>query len=199
MKFRRKSAQPDAVEETAAGADRPRPPVGPAGPFDVDDVAGDDVERVDLGSLLIAPEPGRELRLQVDEATQAVQSVVLAGPDGALELRAFAAPATATSGPRCARSSPPTWPAAAAPPPSARAASAPSWSASCSVKTNDGRTAQQPSRIIGINGPRWMLRGHVPRPPGRRARERRRRGRTPSPRWSSAAASTRCRSATRCR
>ena len=52
----------------------------------------DDPERVDLGSLLIAPEPGRELRLQVDEASGAVQSVVLAGADGALELRAFAAP-----------------------------------------------------------------------------------------------------------
>ena len=26
------------------------------------------------------------------------------------------------------------------------------------VKTPDGRTGQQPSRIVGINGPRWMLR-----------------------------------------
>ena len=35
--------------------------------------------------------------------------MVLAGPDGALELRAFAAPATATSGARSGRRSPPTW------------------------------------------------------------------------------------------
>ncbi len=26
------------------------------------------------------------------------------------------------------------------------------------VQTGEGRTAQQPSRIMGINGPRWMLR-----------------------------------------
>ncbi len=50
------------------------------------------MQRLDLGSLLITPEPGRELRLQVDERTQAVQAVLLAGSDGALELRAFAAP-----------------------------------------------------------------------------------------------------------
>jgi hypothetical protein len=63
-----------------------------AGPYDADDLPEDGAERVDLGSLLIVPEPGRELRLQVDEASGTVQSVVLAGSDGALELRAFAAP-----------------------------------------------------------------------------------------------------------
>ena len=26
------------------------------------------------------------------------------------------------------------------------------------VRTEDGRTATQPSRVVGINGPRWMLR-----------------------------------------
>jgi hypothetical protein len=26
------------------------------------------------------------------------------------------------------------------------------------VRTPDGRTATQPSRVIGINGPRWFLR-----------------------------------------
>ena len=90
MKFRRKSAEPDTADEALLdGAVDPAAAV--AGPFDVDDVPDDGVERVDLGSLLIAPE-GRELRLQVDEATGEVQSVMLAGEDGAVELRAFAAP-----------------------------------------------------------------------------------------------------------
>ena len=26
------------------------------------------------------------------------------------------------------------------------------------VRTKDGRTGTQPSRVIGVNGPRWMLR-----------------------------------------
>ena len=97
MRFRRKSG--DAVDGRRRRGDRrddaedgDRRAARPPGPFDADDLPDDDPERVDLGSLLIAPQPGRELRLQVDEASGAVQSVVLAGRDGALELRAFAAP-----------------------------------------------------------------------------------------------------------
>ena len=96
MKFRRK-AQPsprrrptttdDDRDDGAGRADAGRRPVRRP-----TSCPTDDVERVDLGSLLIAPSRGRELRLQVDEATGEVQSVMLAGDDGALELRAFAAP-----------------------------------------------------------------------------------------------------------
>ncbi len=100
-----------------------------AGPFDVDDLGDDGVERVDLGSMLIAPVAGSELRIQVDERSQQVQSVVMAGAEGALELRAFSAPGVVTCGARSARSSRPTWPAAAEPPPSRTAASDPSWCA----------------------------------------------------------------------
>ena len=50
------------------------------GPWDVEEIDVDDeVDRVDLGSLLIAPVAERELRLQVDEASQTVQSVLIAG------------------------------------------------------------------------------------------------------------------------
>src|SRR6202000_1457363 len=63
-----------------------------SGPWDSENAPGDDVQRADLGSLLVAPHEGAELRLQVDEATGVVQSVMLAADEGALELRAFAAP-----------------------------------------------------------------------------------------------------------
>ncbi|MGA8845136.1 MAG: DUF3710 domain-containing protein, partial [Nocardioides sp.] len=91
MKFRRKSAT-DSTEAESGALDTTQPPVPPQGPFDAEDLPEGGVERVDLGSLLIGPEEGRELRLQVDEASGTVQSVMLAGAEGALELRAFAAP-----------------------------------------------------------------------------------------------------------
>ena len=101
MKFRRK-AQSEPVDDDGSLDDLIEPEADhdsaavdrlADGPLDSEELVADDgVERVDLGSLLIAPEPSRELRLQVDEASGAVQSVVIAGPDGALELRAFAAP-----------------------------------------------------------------------------------------------------------
>ena len=85
MKFRRKSAS----ESDDAALEVPSEPV--SGPFDVADLP-EEHERVDLGSLLVAPSEGRELRMQIDEATGAVQAVMLTGADGMLELRAFAAP-----------------------------------------------------------------------------------------------------------
>ena len=101
MKFRRKPpssrARAEPVDDEVDRATTARTTAeddgrGTDGPYDVsDDRLEDESSRVDLGSLLIAPSAGRELRLQVDEASQAVQSVLVAGPDGALELRAFAA------------------------------------------------------------------------------------------------------------
>ena len=165
MRFRRKSTEePEVAPDAEAGEpgpedSSPADDVRSAGPFDISEVAdGDPVQRVDLGSLLIAPEAGRELRLQVDEATQAVQSVLVVGADGAVEVRAFAAPrhgdlwtearhhlaadtaqhggtATEREGRfgvelHCQRP----------------------------VQTPDGKNAMQPSRVVGINGPRWFLR-----------------------------------------
>ena len=46
------------------------------------------------------------------------------------------------------------------------------------VKLPDGKTATQPSRIIGINGSRWMLRATLLGRPARRARRGRARSRT---------------------
>jgi hypothetical protein len=169
VKFRRKSDQADSgadsgvdtAPEVATGIDAAEwSDVGAAGtgPFDVDDVKGDGVTRVDLGSLLLVPEAGRELRLQVDERTQEVAAVVLAGADGALELRAFSAPRNgdlwSDVRPQLAADM------------ARRGGTATEREGrfgtelvcQLSVTTPDGRAAQQPSRIIGINGPRWMLR-----------------------------------------
>lgn len=154
MKFRRKSAESDPVE--AELAETPQPAA--VGPFDVDDLPDDGIERVDLGSLLIEPEAGRELRLQVDESTGEIQSVVLAGADGAVELRAFAAPRGgdlwSDVRPQIAADM------------AQRGGTATEREGrfgtellcQMTVDRGDGTTGTQPSRIIGINGSRWMLR-----------------------------------------
>ncbi len=158
MKFRRKSAEPEAVDETGPEA-TPEAPLPPGARSTSTTSPATSVERVDLGSLLITPEPGRELRLQVDEATQAVQSVRAGRARTApLELRAFSAPRNGD-----------LWtevrPQLAADM-ARRGGTATEREGrfgtelvcQLSVQTNDGKTAQQPSRIIGVNGPRWMLR-----------------------------------------
>ena len=155
MKFRRKSTPAEAPPEEAVEPASPEPR---SGPFDAEEVEGDGVQRVDLGSLLVPPVPGSELRIQVDERTRQVQSVLLAGPDGGLELRAFSAPRHgdlwSEIRPRLAADM------------SRRGGTATEQQGrfgtelrcSLTVKTPEGRTGQQDSRIVGINGSRWLVR-----------------------------------------
>ena len=154
MRFRRKST---TVEGDPAAAGEDAPERGP-GPWDVDDLGDDATERVDLGSLLLQGEPGRDLRLQVDEASGDVQSVVLAGSDGALDVRAFAASRHgdlwSEVRPRIAADM------------ARRGGTAteqegrfgPELACEVRVRTPDGAVGVQQSRVVGINGPRWMLR-----------------------------------------
>jgi hypothetical protein len=157
VKFRRKkdaaSSAPEAGAEADIAAEEPTP-----GPYDADELPDDGVQRVDLGSLLIQPEQGRELRLQVDETSGQVQSVLLAGTDGAIELRAFAAPRNgdlwSEVRPQIAADM------------AQRGGTATEREGrfgtelvcQVQVQRSDGGTAVQPSRIVGINGPRWLLR-----------------------------------------
>ena len=159
MKFRRKSAAADEAAQVDETTEEPVEPVeSVTGPFDVDDLPEDDVERVDLGSLLIEPEAGRELRLQVDEASGAVQSVVLAGKDGAIEIRAFAAPRNgdlwSEVRPQIAADMAQKGGTAT----EREGRFGPELVCQVQVKRKEGGTATQPSRIVGINGPRWLLR-----------------------------------------
>lgn len=157
MKFGRKST-PAATEAEGAAAESEEEAAPRTGPFDADEVEDDGVARIDLGSMLIAPVPGSELRIQVDERTQKVQAVIMTGADGALELRAFAAPRNGD-----------LWgeirPQVAADM-ARRGGTAteregrfgPELACQIGVTTPDGRTGQQASRIVGINGSRWMVR-----------------------------------------
>lgn len=169
MKFRRKKSDQAEVEETTA-AEQPEAveegdavsPLGNRadGPFDISEVEVDenDPGRVDLGSIVVTVPEGLELQLQVDEQSGQLVAVVLAGQTGAVELRAFAAPrngdiwddvrkqiaaevarrggtATEAEGP---------W--------------GPELRVVLTMTTPDGQSGQQPSRVFGIPGPRWLLR-----------------------------------------
>jgi hypothetical protein len=161
VKFRRRSAAAEEADEATSAdesTDQETAEEPARGPFDVDDLPEDDVTRVDLGSLLIEPEQGRELRLQVDEASGAVQSVLLAGQDGAIEIRAFAAPRNgdlwSEVRPQIAADMAQKGGTAT----EREGRFGPELVCQVQVKRKEGGTATQPSRIIGINGPRWLLR-----------------------------------------
>ena len=168
MKFRRKSeptSEPPSEATSDATSDATEvstsvPSAAPAsgGPYDESQVVDDGVQRVDLGSLLITPSEGRELRLQVDEASGVVQAVMLAGQDGAIELQVFAAPRGgdlwSTVRPQIAadivgrggRTE------------EREGRFGTELVCQMPVQKPDGEIVLQPTRIVGVNGQRWMLR-----------------------------------------
>jgi Protein of unknown function (DUF3710) len=132
------------------------------GPFDESQVDVDEYlekhEGIDLGSLIVVPEEGMELRLEVDETSGEVGAALLVADDGALELRAFAASRGDD-----------TW-AELRPQIAAEVAriggTATEQQGSfgtelvCRVpaQTPEGQGSTQTSRVIGEVGPAWILR-----------------------------------------
>lgn len=65
------------------------------GPFDISevDLEADDVNRLDLGCLIVTPFPEMKLQLQVDQQRKRVQAILVGDGASALEVALFGAPA----------------------------------------------------------------------------------------------------------
>lgn len=133
----------------------------PRGPWDRAETSADegDDTYIDLGGLVVKGAPGLELRLQLDEQGGSVTSVMLAAPQSGLELRAFAAPRSGG-----------IWDdvrsdiAAEATKRGGTATEVdgefgPELRLVVPIQVPDGRKTTQTSRIVGVEGPRWLLRG----------------------------------------
>ena len=167
MRKRRKAAEPAEPEESTAGDQAADPAAGPAvegprvhGPWDSSElpVDEDDESRAHLGALSVVGNPGVELRLQVDEASGQVGAVMLVGADGAMELRAFAA---ARNEDLWDELRPQLLAEAARRGGKATEVEGPYGTAVhlvMPVVAPDGQQVAQPSTVLGIAGPRWLLR-----------------------------------------
>jgi hypothetical protein len=162
--FRRRSSQQPAEgagAELESSVDEPEldeAARSDQGPWDSEETPDDGLQRIDLGSLLVAPSEDTEVRLQIDEQSGEVQSVMLAGEEGALELRAFAAP----RGGDLWTEVRPQIAADVARNGGTATEREGRWGSElvCQMQVilPDGTQAMQASRIVGINGPRWLLR-----------------------------------------
>lgn len=172
--FRRRRREDDAAErgevdapqqaEPTARAGQPDDPAAgaaltprPDGPWDSAEREADDAA-IDLGGLRLPGRDGMELRLEVDEASGAVNGVAVVLGGSAVLLHAYAAPrsegiwseiraeiaagvtrqggtATEVEGPF-----------------------GPELLVRLPVRTADGRTGHQVQRFAGVDGPRWFLR-----------------------------------------
>ncbi|MBU6243799.1 MAG: DUF3710 domain-containing protein [Actinomycetales bacterium] len=126
------------------------------GPWDESEAdLSDGIERLDLGGLLVAATPGVDLQVQVDESSGRISLLTFATKQGSVQVQPYAAP---RSGGMWA---------------DVRGQIAGSISASgglveeadgsfgtelrAQIKGSDG--SLQPARFVGVEGPRWFLRG----------------------------------------
>jgi hypothetical protein len=148
--------EPDQTDEAPAAAsvvvDRG------AGPFDVSEVDGRE-GRVDIGALWLQGVPGMELRLEVDQNTQQVNAATAVIRDSALQVQAFAAPRSGG-----------LWDEirgelASAIETQGGTAEERVGSLGTELRTRmpstgpDQRTVFAPATFLGVDGPRWFLRG----------------------------------------
>lgn len=163
MRIRRKNSTDDVIEDVIDDVEESgleAVDLRAAGPWDAEEkTPGEDEPYIDLGSLIIKGRPGFNLQLPTDGDSDDIGSAVLLTEDSGLELRAFAA---ARSGG--------LWD-------EVRAdlieeverlggnyvaldgAFGPELQIRVPVTLPDGEDGFQPSRIIGVEGPRWLLRG----------------------------------------
>ncbi len=146
-------AEPEPIEQ-------PGKTSRPDGPFDSTemDLAGSDVSRVDLGGMLVRPGDGMRVQLQVDERSGTGTGVMIVDAEAAVAMIAVAAPRTSglwdqTRSQIAADAANRGGTAQEAPGPFGTEIRM-----VVPVTSSEGKKAVQASRVVGIDGPRWMLR-----------------------------------------
>ncbi len=166
----RRNASKTASEATEPASLPSDPPAQPAaegtgepvkperGPFDASQVTAKG-PRVDLGAIWLPVLPGLELRMEIDKKTQKVTGVSAQLGGSGLQVQAFAAPKTegiwdevraeiATSVTKQGGT------VDDVPGPFGR-----ELLARIPAKGPEGQSAVRPARFVGVDGPRWFLRG----------------------------------------
>lgn len=165
--FRRRRRDDDAAERGEDEAPQESPPQEqdvlptlsprPDGPWDSSERPAPE-SSIDLGSLQLPGRDGMELRLEVDEATGAVNGVAVVLGGSAVLLHAYAAPRSEGIWPdiRAEIAAGVTRQGGTAD--EAQGDFGPELLVRIPVRTPDGRTGHQAQRFVGVDGPRWFLR-----------------------------------------
>jgi len=154
------SPTPDEAtpSETSPAAGQDGGQTAARGPFDVSQVP-ERGPRVDLGAVWLPGVPGMELRMEVDKKTQRITGVAVAVAGSGLQVQAFAAPrsegiwdeirgeiaASVTKQGGTVDDVPGTF--------------GRELIARIPAQLPDGRAGVRPARFVGVDGPRWFLRG----------------------------------------
>jgi hypothetical protein len=156
------AAQPDEVQDSdaadEAGGASEASGRSVTGPFDASEVSSRD-DYVDLGALLIAPRDGLQLRLEVEEATQRVVAVTMDLEGSSLQLQAFAAPRSEGLWDEIREQIGQSVGGQGGQVEEIPGDFGPELVAKLPSGVSDGSQGYRVARFIGVDGPRWFLRG----------------------------------------
>ena len=149
------ATDPAATDPAASGATAAATAPGrPTGPWDVDDI-DDEVQRLDLGAIRVPVPDGCEVRIDVQDE-QVVAATVVDGRS-AIQIHAFAAPRKEGLWDEVRDEIAESLRSNGG---SAEAADGPfGRELRARLPAAEPSQGQQPARFIGVDGPRWFLRG----------------------------------------
>ncbi len=149
----------DDQPDDEAAAEEPVVPERPQGPWDVDDVPDDELNRVDLGGLRVPIPPDVEVRVDVNGEGEVVAATLVKG-QSAMQVNVFAAPKRSGIWAEVRQ----------------EIAEALKGAGGQAVET-DGRYGTElraavpvqgggaaPARFLGVDGPRWFVRAMITGP-----------------------------------
>lgn len=173
--FRKKRQQ--SAEDSAEGADpgdeisviadapaqdyRPGLPPRPDGPFDVTEVDDPAQGRVSLGGIWIPSREGLEVRIEADQTTASVVAVTLVMGEGALQVQPFAAPRSEGIWADVRKELRADITRQGGTSEEVQGPVGIEVRTKVPVRTAEGTNAIQPARFLGVDGPRWFLRGVI--------------------------------------
>jgi hypothetical protein len=167
--FRRRRRADDAAERgDAEAAPAPEPAVEddedlreiaprPGGPWDVSERPAPE-SSIDLGGLRLPGRDGMELRLEVDEATGAVNGIAVVLRGSAVLLHAYAAPRTEGIWDEIRDEIAAGVTRQGGTADEVEGSFGTELLVRIPVRTPEGRTGHQAQRFVGVDGPRWFLR-----------------------------------------
>lgn len=130
------------------------------GPWDSSEVAADDeVIRLDFGSLQVPGVDGMSVSLEMEEASQQVVAITISIGDAAVQLQPFAAPRSGDFWQEVRAELKKGITTSGGTVDEGRGTLGSHISATVPTLTPEGENVMQSVRFVGVDGPRWLLRG----------------------------------------
>lgn len=143
----------DPVTDNEAAADPPS-----MGPWDEAEAPEDD-QRIDLGAVQLPKRPGMQVRMELDKKTRRVIAVNVALEGSSLQIQAFAAPRSEGLWSELREEIVTSIKKQGGTAQERTGGFGVELLARLPVRMPDGRSGTRPARFLGVDGPRWFLRG----------------------------------------